>query len=726
MGRMPLDESTGPTTGSTIAGLPYPRLAARTQNFRLGAPRSFIVSRDGQRVVFVRSAGPADRVNRLFVLDLDTGVERLVADPLQILGGGQEDLSAAERARRERQRETTAGITTFSTDRDARWATFALSGSLHVVDLVQSADRITLDVPGPVVDPRMSPDAHHIAFSASGGIHAVTVATGEVRTLAEPESATVSYGIANFVAAEELARHRGHWWSPDSDAILVERVDNAPVKTWWIGDPSNPDATPTEHRYPQSGTANPEVSLVILRLDGQQIDVRWDNTGFEYLVTAGWQAEHEPLITVMSRDQRRQQVLEVNSTNGKTHVLHEQSDDCWVEWVPGLPCWAGSTLLVHRDDMANDTRAIVTVLKGDERSLTPVGLQIDSVLAADSDALVITATKDPTTMDVLRVTLDGQITTVAGGDDRWRTAVCSSATPGAPIVLGSMGLDTTATDWSVHRDGQRIDIVSHQAGPQQAQPPVNPAVRILSLTDRQLRTAVLLPHDHVPGTPLPVVMSPYGGPHHLEVLAAARLFSEDQFIADQGFAVVIVDGRGTPHRGPRFARAIKNDVAGPILQDQVDALQAAAQQFPDLDLTRVGIRGWSFGGYLSALAVMDRPDVFHAAVAGAPVTDWRLYDTGYTERYLDDPSTNAVAYEAADLTPRASKLTRPLMIIHGLADDNVIAAHSVRLSGALLAAGKPHTFLPLSGVTHMTPQEIVSENLLKLQIEFLREHLHVS
>jgi dipeptidyl-peptidase 4 len=722
MGHMSHDAATGPS----IADLPYPRLAARTQNFRLGAPRSFIVSPDGQRVVFARSAGPADRVNRLFVLDLNAGEERLVGDPLEILGGGQEDLSAAEKARRERQRETTAGITTFSTDRDVRRATFALSGSLHVVDLVESGERIMLDVPGPVVDPRMSPDGKHVAFCASGAFHVVTVATGEVRTLAEPDSATVSYGIANFVAAEELARHRGHWWSPESDAVLVERVDNAPVQTWWIGDPANPDAAPTEHRYPQAGTANPDVSLLILGLDGQQTDVQWDRSGFEYLVTAGWQGEHEPLITVMSRDQRHQQVLEINSLSGATTVLHDRRDDCWVEWVPGLPCWAGSTLLVHQDDMASDTRRICTVIDGVEQALSPVGLQIDSVLAADADALVITATTDPTTMDVLRLSLDGDITTIAGGDGCWHTAVCSSAAADAPVVIGSMSLDSTNTTWGAHGDGHSTGITNHQAGPQAAQPAVNPKAHILSLTDRHLRTAVLLPSNHIAGTKLPVVMSPYGGPHHLEVLAAARLFSEDQYIADQGFAVVIVDGRGTPHRGPHFARAIKNDVVGPILQDQVDALTEAAAHFPDLDLTRVGIRGWSFGGYLSALAVMDRPDVFHAAVAGAPVTDWRLYDTGYTERYLGDPTSNAAAYEACDLTPRASHLTRPLMIIHGLADDNVIAAHSVRLSGALLAAGKPHTFLPLSGVTHMTPQEIVSENLLKLQIQFLREHLQNS
>jgi dipeptidyl-peptidase-4 len=168
---------------------------------------------------------------------------------------------------------------------------------------------------------------------------------------------------------------------------------------------------------------------------------------------------------------------------------------------------------------------------------------------------------------------------------------------------------------------------------------------------------------------------------------------------------------------------VAGDLATPALEDQVAALELAAAAHPELDVCRVGIRGWSFGGYLAALAVLRRPDVFHAAVAGAPVTDWALYDTHYTERYLGDPAVDPAAYERSSLLADAPKLTRPLLLIHGLADDNVVAAHTLRLSSALLAAGRPHSVLPLSGVTHMTPQEEVAENLLLLQVDFLRSAL---
>ena len=199
-----------------------------------------------------------------------------------------------------------------------------------------------------------------------------------------------------------------------------------------------------------------------------------------------------------------------------------------------------------------------------------------------------------------------------------------------------------------------------------------------------------------------------------------------QWFAEQGFAVVIADGRGTPARGPAWERAVSGDLAGPVLQDQVDALAAAADRFGDLDTGRVAIRGWSFGGYLAALAVLRRPDVFHAAIAGAPVSDWRLYDTHYTERYLGLPETDGDAYDRSSLlslAERAVVTPRALMLIHGLADDNVVVAHTLRLSAALLAVGHPHSVLPLTGITHMATQETVAENLLLLQLDFLRRTL---
>ena len=260
-------------------------------------------------------------------------------------------------------------------------------------------------------------------------------------------------------------------------------------------------------------------------------------------------------------------------------------------------------------------------------------------------------------------------------------------------------------------------------------PGLAPRPRLRRAGPREMRCALLLP-DRPPGPPgdlpagrLPVLLDPYGGPHHRQVLAARDRFLVSQWFADQGFAVLVTDGRGTPGHGPAWERAVWRDLAGPVLDDQVEALAAVAADHPELDLRRVAIRGWSFGGYLAALAVLRRPDVFHAAVAGAPVTDWRLYDTHYSERYLGHPAAEVDTYRRHALQADAAKLERPLLLIHGLADDNVVAAHTLRLSAALLAAGRPHTVLPLTGVTHMASQEVVAENLLHFQLSFLRAAL---
>jgi dipeptidyl-peptidase-4 len=220
-----------------------------------------------------------------------------------------------------------------------------------------------------------------------------------------------------------------------------------------------------------------------------------------------------------------------------------------------------------------------------------------------------------------------------------------------------------------------------------------------------------------------VILDPYGGPHAQRVVSRRGAYLVSQWLADQGFAVVVIDGRGTPGRGPAWDREIYRDLASAPLADQVDGLHAAAAEHPDLDLDRVGIRGWSFGGYLSLLAVLRRPDVFRAAVAGAPVTEWRLYDTHYTERYLGLPDTDTAAYDRSSVLPDASGLSGRLQLIHGLNDDNVIVRHTLLLSHELLLLRKPHDCLVLPGITHMASDPQVYTALLEREVDFFRSAL---
>ncbi|AWS46721.1 S9 family peptidase [Streptosporangium sp. 'caverna'] len=681
----------------------FPRLHARTRRFTLGVPRGFTIAPAGDRIVFLRTKGGSDPVTCLWEFDVLSGKERLIVDP-RTLSADEEDLPAEERARRERSREQAGGIVGYSTDAGVTAAVFALSGGLYTVDLKTKYVRL-LKTPGSVIDPRMSPTGVHVGYVSGGAFHIQDLEDEVDHVLARPEAPGVTYGLAEFIAAEEMDRMRGYWWSPFGDAVLVERADESPVQKWYIADPANPSRPAVEQRYPSAGTANATVELFVLTLSGSRIPVPFED---EYLVNATWDA-HALSIVTMSRDQKSLRLLTVDPATGSSTVVRQDTDAAWVDIATGVPGHLSDGTLVWVAAADGGHRLII----GDQ-PVTPPTLQVREVLDVDGDAVLFRASGEPTEI-ALWAYRNGRITLVSPAEG----GVYNGHTAGGTLVVTGQTLHSEGSTAHVSHNGTpRGNIVSHAE-----RPGLDLRVSLIRAGERDLSTAVLFPSGHVPGSAkLPVLMDPYGGPHAQRVLSAAGAYLTSQWFADQGFAVIVADGRGTPGRGPEFERAVLHDLASPVLEDQVDALHGAAAQFPDdLDLSRVGIRGWSFGGFLAALAVFRRPDVFHAAVAGAPVTDWRLYDTCYTERYLGHPDEGH--YDSSSLFADAEKLDRPLLLIHGLADDNVVAAHTLRLSSTLLAAGRPHNVLPLSGVTHMTPQEVVAENLLLLQVDFLKKSL---
>ena len=761
----------------------FPRRWARTRRFSLGEPRDIRVSVDGQRVAFLRSQGPEDPVNCLWVLDVAHGGERLVFNPRQAgrepgptgvtadadgvgavadagaadggvgadadahgvgvvvdAGAGVDDLPPAERARRERVRETGSGVVSYDADPALTAAVFALGGSLWRVDL-DTGSAAALPARPDAFDPRLSPDGRRVAYGSGSGLRVVDEHGTDRWVIDEPGGA-VTWGRAELVAAEEMGRTRGFWWSPDNSRLIVQRTDEAGVGSWWISSPSDPHLVPTEIRYPAAGTANVEVALAVFDLeDGSRVDVHWaaaldgdagaeagagsdafdgaagadvgaggDAARWEYLAEVDW-TEDGLVLTVQSRDQRQLAVLDADPGTGACRRRYTVADDCWVDLVPGAFRLAAGKLVTVED------RGSSRRLCADGRALTPDGVQVRRVVAADEAGAVVTASADPADVHVARVSWEGDLGWLTEGP-----GVNGAAVGGGTAVLVQRSLEHSGAAVTVRSDRAPDRIVANRA----AASGLDHNVEIVTLGPRSLAAAVVLPTGVGPDDRLPVLVDPYGGPHAQRVMRSRAMFEVPQWFAEQGFAVVIIDGRGTPGRGPQFERAVRGDLAGPVLQDQIDGLEAAAARDPRLDLSRVAIRGWSFGGYLAALAVLRRPDVFHAAVAGAPVTDWRLYDTHYTERYLGHPDAEPANYDRTDLTAAATGLQRPLLLMHGLADDNVVVAHTLKLSQALLEAGRPHTVLPLSGVTHMTPQEKVAENLLLLERNFLQTALRLA
>lgn len=686
----------------------FPRQYARTQRLTLGDPRTITVAADGQRVLFARSRAGDDPVNCLWVLDIATGEERLVADPLHLLDAADDEhLPIEERLRRERMREGAGGITSYATDAASTVAAFALGGHLFVAGLLSGQAR-ELVVDGPVFDPRPDPVATCVAY-VCGRTLRIAELDGSSWELAGDEHPDISWGSADFIAAEEMGRYRGYWWSPDGAAIAATRADIGPVQRWYISDPANPDQQANEVAYPAAGTPNADVTLHVLALDGGSTEVVWDRDTYPYLADVRWADSQRLLLTVQSRDQRSLMVLAADPRHGGTEPIFADGDTAWVELVPGTPAVLDDGQLVMTADRDGARRLMV-----DGNAVTPIDLQVRAVVTAQDDEVYFLANPiaDATVQHVWRWRTDG---TLAALTDE--PGVHTAAIGGSTVVLRTAVLDEPGATTQVV-DGPTISTFAQQ-------PLVTPNLSLHRYGDRALATAVLLPSHRTAGDDgplLPVLLDPYGGPHAQRVLRSHNAYLTSQWFADQGFAVVVIDGRGTPGRGSEWERSVQRDLATGPLDDQVAALAAAAQEHP-LDLTRVAIRGWSFGGYLAALAVLRRPDVFHAAIAGAPVTEWRLYDTHYTERYLGDPSSDATAYAANSLLPLAGELSRPLLLVHGLADDNVVAAHTLQLSSALLSAGKPHEVLPLVGVTHMTPQEVVAENLLLHQLDFLQRSL---
>ena len=629
----------------------------------------------------------------------------------------------------------------------------------------------------PVLNPRIAPDGEHVLYTTGSYLMLVDIG-GELgdRITAvygvsvededgNPAENTWKIGLAEFVAGEEMDRYDGFWWAPDSQHVLFESFDTADEPTWYISDPADPEKRADGRRYPRALTRNADVYLTVITLAFDEndryagitgnADVDWDREAYEYVAAVNWRRGHDPLVLVQNRRQTRDQVLEVavaadGAALGATRVLEEHANDQWIDLIHGTPAYTPDGRLVcPLNDMAADTNRLTV----DGRPFTPAGWNVravldvtdDDVLAvvqrapeiatevprawagsgAASDAESLFGGHDARSFDVVSIDYNGTITPVTTDPGQW------TASRGERGIVVSGRDMRSARAQMRHILGEQSATISSTA----AEPGFAPNVTFTRLGEHQLYTAIIAPSPSSPyahADKLPVLMKPDGGPGFQQVVASQSFYWEGQWWADQGFLVVTADGRGTTGRGPAWDRAIFENMKGVTLADQIEAVNALPEAVfrlnadgrrpgvPMPDLDKVCMIGWSYGGFLSALAVLDAPNVFKAACAGAPPTDWTLYDTHYTERYLGlDPDV----YRRNGIVQDAPGLVRPLMLIHGFADDNVTIAHSLRLSQALMAAGRPHTFLPLTGITHMTNDETVAENLLTLQRDFLRDAL---
>jgi len=681
--------------------------AAATFNFRLGVPTPLAITKDG--AVLFRRTPARSFASDLFQLAPD-GTLTTLATVDELIGHTEEKLSDAEKARRERTRTATRGVVDIDVSDDGRTVLVPLGGTFHVIDRTTRHRRV-VDPGGAAYDPHLSPDGASIAFVRDGDLWVIANDGAPKQLTHHPDG--LEYGVAEFAAQEELGRRRGFWWSPDSTQLVFQRTDARGVDTIYVSDARHPETAPVPFKYPRAGRPNAIVDLgVIAATGGDPRWLTWDLATHPYLVDVFW--DHGPLAAlVLDRDQTDARLLAFDPAGGAGKQLLAEHDDAWLNVDVGAPRWLedGSGFLWMTEKTGEWTLELHA--GGAIRTLgTPPGLR--SLVGVENGAAIVEAAADPTLQDVYRVPFDGSAPVRLSGGDGF----AQGSARGGSVVVNSLLAKGGRAEYVVAGSGRHVL-------PSVAEQPTLVPTTVLETVELAGRThhvAITRPRAFDPKQRYPVLLKVYGGPHATMVVAARDSYVMDQWYADAGFIVVRSDNRGTPYRGRAWERAILKDLVTVPMDDQVAALQAIGARYPELDLSRVGIFGWSFGGYMAAMGVLLRPDVFKAGVAGAPVTDWALYDTAYTERYMKTPQDNPDGYKATSALTHAAKLERPLLIIHGITDDNVHFAHTLALIQELYVAGKSAEVITLSA-THMVPDPKLNLARELVQVRFFRQHL---
>lgn len=720
--------------GITLQNPEFLEQYAATNRFRLGNPGKLTFTPDARHVLFLR-AGARSFVQDLWVFDVAAAKERVLLTADQILAGGEENLTAEELARRERMRMASRGIAGFDLSKDGTRVLVPLSGRLFVIDLPSALDGRVKPVELPAeggfpIDPQFSPDAGKVASVRSGEVWITDIATGATRPVTTGAGGTITNGEAEFVAQEEMSRFHGYWWSPDSGAILYQQTDTASMETFHIADAFNPGKPPNVWPYPRAGKKNADVKLgLVSAAGGPTTWVEWDRAQFPYVASVRWSKNAPLCVLVQNRLQTHQQLLAVDPATGATSALIDERDTAWINIAEACPKWTpdGSAFL-WLTEQAPDTDGWALQLRARDGSIIrtlagpDIGLfNLVSLNEAGTQAIIAATGGDPTQTALFRVPLSG---------DAPPARLTDAAIPGN--YSGTFSDDHTCWVRSTSdlSGTLRLDVLSAEGrtlGELRSvaeQPPFTPVVQLVTLdAPLSMRAAIVRPRDFKPGVKYPVIDAVYGGPGSNTVNAAARAYLMQQWLADQGFIVVAIDGRGTPRRGRAWERATKHDLMTLPLEDHAEALANLASRFPEMDISRVGVTGWSFGGYFAAHATMRRPDIYRCGVAGAPVADWADYDTHYTERYMGLPQDRASDYANTNALTYCKDLSVPLLIIHGTADDNVYFLHSLRLTDALTRAGRHYDFLPLSGFTHSPNEPAIVRQYQGRIAEFLVRHL---
>ncbi|MGL4541727.1 MAG: DPP IV N-terminal domain-containing protein [Polymorphobacter sp.] len=688
-------------------------------------PRLLKLSPDGRRATLLKPrADDKDRYD-LWEVDTTSGQSRLLVDSASL--GSAVVLSEAERMNRERRRiGEIKGIVDYSWSRDGQTLLVPVDGDLWLAGIDGSSRRLTSS-DATETDAQLSPRGGYVSFVRDRNLHIIDLATGSARALTADATDTISWGSAEFIAQEELQRFTGLWWASDDLRLAVQRTDESSVALVERTAIGAAGTTVFAQRYPAAGTANAVVELWLMAPDGRdrvQVDLGPDRD--IYLARVDWAADNKSLyVQRLSRDQQRLDLLQIDARTGAATLVFSEQSPTWINLGDDFRALDDGSLLWSSE--RSGYRHIYHWQDGRLSALTSGDWAIDSIVGVvqpkpgqPGKIYFLGFVDTPLERQLYAIDLaPGSVPrrlTARGGTH----AVVMDKAATAMLVTRETPVQPPQT-WLADAQGQHIAWIeanridaTHPYAPYSAAH-VAPEFGTISASDgTALHYKLLRPAG--PG-PHPVLFNVYGGPHATDV-AATWTGALNQYLVQNGWAVFQLANRGGAGRGKAFEDGLYRRLGGVEVEDQLAGLAwLKTQDFVAPD--RIAVNGWSYGGYMTLKLLEAAPKAFAAGIAGAPVTRWELYDTAYTERYLGTPDGNPEAYAQSNALADAGKIERPLLIVHGMADDNVVFEHSTALMAALQKDKRPFDVMVYPGATHAVGRGATAEHLWMTILRFL-------
>ncbi|WP_417449620.1 alpha/beta fold hydrolase [Kordiimonas sp.] len=666
------------------------------------------LSPDGKRVTFLRGKEERQAQLDLWEFDVATGSVSLLVDSDVLLGGETEALSEEEKARRERNRSLTgkSGILSYFWSQDSNNLLFPLGGDVFVLPLGGTVKRLT-ETPEYETDIKFSPQGTYVSFIRNRELYVVDVETRSEKKLTTGASETVANGMAEFIAQEELGRYTGYWWSPDETKVAFEQFDESGVvvKDRYEVQPDGSVVT-LKQRYPEAGSANVTVKLGVAQVSTGES--QWLSLGEDkdiYLGRVGWTPDSSTVVLQRLNRAQTQLDLIATSDHGKPTTLLTEKSDVWINLHNNLT-FLSDGRFIWTSEKTGYRHLYMHAADGEEiAALTSGDWVVNALEKVDVAAGVVyfTGYKDsPIEQQLYSVPLDGGKVTRISREAGWHDVevgdgifVDKFSSPEQPpqVLVRSLADGTTKSSvLANHLDGK------HPYAPYNVGSVTTEFGTIEADDGTALYYRLYRPATLEAGKKYPAIMAPYGGPHGQRVRREWKL-DFNHYLARNGYVVMVLDNRGMWNRGLKFEGHVKNAMGTVEIADQVTGVNhLKGREYIDGD--NVGIWGWSYGGYMTLMALFKEPDVFKAGVSVAPVTDWRLYDTGYTERYLGHPDAPGDVYNKSSVFPYVDGFKGDLLLIHGMADDNVFFDNSVKLMSVLQNKNKPFELMTYPGKKH--------------------------